>query len=240
MDLDEDNSLGPGKVRAFLCHEVERELHIEIQLILLAFATGIGDATTFPDYGVFASNQTGNTALLGLGALNVDPTIISLSNAGASLGMFIGGCLIFGQLGNYFGVRKRGWLLTTNFAQTILVFAAAGIRQITTYSRTGPQSYAVISLLSFASAGQVACARSLDIPEITTAVVTLAYVDVLVDPNIFRGGSRSRNRRLIFVVALLAGCFVGATFVKQKLEVWALFLAGCFKLCVTVSCLVVF
>jgi uncharacterized membrane protein YoaK (UPF0700 family) len=215
MDLNEGSSYGRGKVRTFLSHEMERELHIEIQLILLAFATGIGDATTFPDYGVFASNQTGNTALLALGALNVDPAIISLSNVSASLGMFIGGCLIFGQLGNYFGVRRRGWLMATNFAQTVLVFAAAGIRQITAHSRTGPQSYAVISLLSFASGGQVACARSLDIPEITTAMVTSAYVDVRVDPNIFRGRNRSRNRRLIFVVALLAGCFVGAKFVKQ-------------------------
>ena len=117
MDLNEGSSYGRGKVRTFLSHEMERELHIEIQLVLLAFATGIGDVTTFPGYGVFASNQTGNTALLGLGALNVVPTIISLSNAGASLGMFIGGCIIFGQLGNYFGVRRRGWLLATNFAQ---------------------------------------------------------------------------------------------------------------------------
>ena len=84
-----------------------------------------------------------------------------------------------------------------------LVFAAAGVRRITSYSRTGPQSYAVMSLLSFASAGQVACARSLDIPEITTAVVTLAYVDVLVDPNIFRGRKSNQEQTID-----LRRCFV--------------------------------
>ncbi len=58
------------RLKKYLLQDVADDLSLEIQLMGLALAAGINDATTFPDYHVFASNQTGNTALLAVGALD--------------------------------------------------------------------------------------------------------------------------------------------------------------------------
>ena len=73
--------------------------------MMLAFATGIMDVVTVPEYHVFASNQTGNTALLAVGALGIGGDVISLQHVGASLGFFAAGGLVSGQLGNLVGCR---------------------------------------------------------------------------------------------------------------------------------------
>jgi hypothetical protein len=44
---------------------------LEIELMMLALTTGLMDAVSYPDFHVFASNQTGNTALLAVGALGM-------------------------------------------------------------------------------------------------------------------------------------------------------------------------
>ena len=53
-------------------------------------------------------------------------------------------------------------------------------------------------------------ARSLEITEITTAIVTATWIDVLVDFNILETQNRPRNRRLLFLLSLFAGSFAGA------------------------------
>ena len=52
--------------------------------------------------------------------------------------------------------------------------------------------------------------RSLKITEITTAMATAAYVDVVVDPKLLAVRNRLRNRRVLFLVMLTVGCFAGA------------------------------
>ena len=115
-----------------------------------------------------------------------------------------------GQLGNFFGVRRRLWLLTSNLIQTLLVFCALIVQHRWPIKRDGPAALAVIALLAFSSGGQVAMSRSLKITEITTAMATAAFVDLVVDPNLHKLKNRPRNRRAMFLVMLTAGCFVGA------------------------------
>ena len=95
---------------------------------MIAFATGVMDVVTFPDYHVFASNQTGNTALLTLGALNIADEIIDTRHLGTSLRLFAAGCFFGGQVGNYLGCRRRAWLLISSVLQTSLIVAGAGSR----------------------------------------------------------------------------------------------------------------
>ena len=199
----------------------------------LALATGIVDATVFPDYRIFASNQTGNTALLAVGAIGLGAQIIDLSNVGFSLGMFILGGYCLGQLGDACGRKRRAWLLATNIIQTLMVFAAAAVRKWLPGSDIRPLAWIVISLVAFASGGQVAMARTVDVPEITTAMVTSAYIDLLVDPNLFRLRNRPRNRRFFFVISLLVGSFLGASAYKYVEPALALLLAA---LCKTGIC----
>ncbi|MCJ1478610.1 hypothetical protein MMC13_007291 [Lambiella insularis] len=213
------------------------DLFLEIELMTIAFATGIMDAVTFPDYHVFASNQTGNTALLAVGALGIGQGIVDLRHVGLSLGAFVAGGLICCQLGNSIGCMSRVWLLTTNVFQTALVFAAAALRTYTDDVNDEPLNMSIIMLLAFASGAQVASARSVHIPEITTAMVTSAYIDFLIDPDIFKIQNRSRNRRLFFVGSLVLGSFVGAIAYKFVSPALALYLSAAGKALVCVALL---
>lgn len=204
---------------------------LEAELMLLALAAGINDATTFPDYGVFASNQTGNTALLAVGALHLRLASgeVDLRDVGTSLGTFILGAIILGQLGYRMGRTRRSWLLFSNGLQTCLVFIAAALRKWVPTDIDDTPRYAVITLLAFASGGQVAMARTVDIPEITTAMVTSAYVDFVVDPLVLARSNRPRDRRGCFVLALLIGSFIGAALYREVEPAAALLLAGLIK-----------
>lgn len=53
-------------------------------------------------------------------------------------------------------------------------------------------------------------ARGLGITEITTAMATAAYVDLVADPKLLVRQNRKRNRRIAFLVTLTLGAFAGA------------------------------
>jgi len=183
------------------------------------------------DDHIFTSNQTGNSVLLGVFALSAGPSFLDLrdsklvgaikknqtlpltSNAVAlSLSCFILGGFIAGRLGAYFGVRKRGWLVASSAIQTLCVIIATILRSLIHHDEAtrSPTGYAIVALLGLAFGGQVALARTVDVPEIATAMLTSAYIDVLIDPELFCRRNRGRNRRLSLILGLIAGSFVGA------------------------------
>lgn len=88
---------------------------------MLALATGITDVVTLSDYHVSASNQTRNTTLLAVSALDLGSVIIKMQHVGLSLEASIADGLIRGQLSNWIGCTRRIWLLATNVLQTALV-----------------------------------------------------------------------------------------------------------------------
>lgn len=190
--------------------DVREDIFLECELLLLSFATGIQDAATWPDYSCFASNQTGNTVFIAIGIAGLTKNAYNFPNVGISLSLFVAGGLIMGQIGNYVGPRRRLWLLISNIIQTALVYGAMMIQYWLPIQRDGPAAMAVIALLAFSSGGQVAMSRGLKVTEITTAMATAAYMDVVVDPKLLRLHNRCRNRRVLFVTMLAAGCFVGS------------------------------
>lgn len=223
-----------AKKNGYLFQHVAVDMVLELELLTLALATGIMDATTFPDYHVFASNQTGNTALLAVGALGVGGGIVDLKNAGVSLGCFVGGGILFGQLGNAAGPRRRVWLLASSWAQTALVFAATALHRFGSESSSSVAS-GIVALLAFASGGQVALARTVQVPEITTAMVTSAYIDVAVCAWPPRLDDRPRNRRILFILNLLLGSFIGAIAYRYVGPSLAFLLAALVKTGVSVA-----
>jgi uncharacterized membrane protein YoaK (UPF0700 family) len=219
------------RLLAYLTASIQINIVVEAELLLLAFATGMQDATTFPDYHCFASNQTGNTVLLAVGAAGIAGSLFSLPNIGVSLGLFVAGALIMGQLGHVVGGRRRVWLLVSNAVQTALVFAAAGLqyRGGSVVEAEGATAKGVIAMLAFSAGAQVAMARSTKIAEITTAMATAAWVDLLVDERLLAGRNRGRNRRALFLLSLFAGSFAGA-FVYQRVgSAFALVISGVAK-----------
>ncbi|RDI87897.1 Histone-lysine N-methyltransferase, H3 lysine-79 specific [Venturia inaequalis] len=199
-----------SKVKSYLNENIGDDIYVEIELLFLAFGIGIQDATTFPDYSCFASNQTGNTVFLAIETAKIGAENFPFSNIGFSLAFFILGSLTMGQLGHYIGPTRRLWILLTNLLQTTLVIAATAIQYTTPLLPTGPAAWTVISSLAFSSGAQVAMARGLGITEITTAMATAAYVDLVADPKLLVRENRGRNRRVAFLVCLTVGSFVGA------------------------------
>lgn len=193
---------------------------LEFELLLLAIAIGIQDAISFPDFHCFASNQTGNTVLFAVGVLLDDRSdgegpLFAISTIGVSLGFFSLGVFATGQTANHFNIgQTRGWLVLSSVLQTTLVFIAGGLQWRYT-DRVGPDTTIgriLVGLLAFSSGSQVAVVRGLKVTDITTAMATAAYIDIFIDRKLFAklSENRGRNRRVLFLLMLVVGSFIGA------------------------------
>ncbi|OAP56383.1 hypothetical protein AYL99_09562 [Fonsecaea erecta] len=200
------------RLKQHLTSHVEVNILAETELLILTFCTGMQDATTFPDYHCFASNQTGNTVMLAVAILLPDLTdkLFRTENIGVALGFFLAAGWITGQVGHIVGPRSRLWIVFCNLIQSILVFIAAAIQYAYGIELEGTRTMVVIGLLAFAAGSQVVLSRALAITEISTAMATAAWVDLLTDPRLLTAKNRPRNRRVSFLVALVAGAFFGA------------------------------
>jgi uncharacterized membrane protein YoaK (UPF0700 family) len=200
-----------SRVKEYLSAPILEDVLLEAEMLALTFATGMEDAVTYTDFHCFVSNQTGNTVMLAIASAAISPTVISLPYVAISLSMFVLGGYVFGQLGNFLGCRRRGWLILSSIVQTMLVFAASWLQfRFTGPNRTEATDLGVLALLAISASGQVAMARSLRMTEITTANATSAYVDTFIDVNLYKFQNRSRNRRFLFLLSLCGGSFTGA------------------------------
>ncbi|OAA73260.1 DUF1275 domain protein [Cordyceps fumosorosea ARSEF 2679] len=224
-----------GGVVAHFTGDIRPTIFAELQLLLLTFCTGIQDATTFPDYHCFASNQTGNTVLLCLAIVfpQANGDLFIIPNIGMALGLFLSAGWLTGQLGHLVGPRKRWWLILCNLIQTALVFGAAAVQYKHGLDDRGPAALAVIGLLASASGSQVVQSRSLAMTEISTAMATAAWVDLIIDQKLFALKNRPRTRRVSFLVALIVGSLVGALIYREAGSPTAIAVSGAGKLIVT-------
>jgi uncharacterized membrane protein YoaK (UPF0700 family) len=201
-----------GRLKRHLANPIRVTVFAEIELLILTFCTGMQDVTTFPDYHCFASNQTGNTVMLALAVLLPEKTheLFIPGNIGVSLGCFLTAGWMTGQLSHIIGARSRLWIVFCNLFQTGLVFIAAAVQHIYGVDLEGGRTMAVLGLLAFAAGSQVVLSRSLSMTEISTAMATAAWVDLLIDKDLFAAQNRPRTRRASFLAALVAGGFFGA------------------------------
>ncbi|KAL1303097.1 hypothetical protein AAFC00_006538 [Neodothiora populina] len=221
------------RLPAFFDQDIAHDILLEVELLILSFATGILDATTFPSYSVFTSKQTGNTILLALAAVQNKVVIQTEPNVAVAISLFVAGATIFGHLGNWFGQKRRLWLLITNLMQTTLVFGATALRFWGSDERTGPFALGVIAMLSFACGGQISLALCVRMPELNTTMVTGAIVQFVADEKLFHAKNASRNRRLAFYFSMLGGAFVGAVVGKFVNPTLGLLLVASLKTVVT-------
>ncbi|RMZ77315.1 hypothetical protein DV737_g4446, partial [Chaetothyriales sp. CBS 132003] len=217
----------PGIPEATVVHDsvaspVRPSFPTEILLLLLTIMTGIQDATTFPDYHCFASNQTGNTIFLTLVVVTpaLNGKMFITSNIAVALTMFLAAGALTGQIGYLFSIqRTRLYLISCNVLQSILVFIAAGIQFAYGVHVSGTAALLVVGLLAAASGSQVVQSRTLSTTEISTAMATAAWVDLVIDPHLFQAhpttGCRGRNRRVAFLLALVMGGFLGAAIYRS-------------------------
>ncbi|KAK1250766.1 hypothetical protein MKX07_005321 [Trichoderma sp. CBMAI-0711] len=215
----------------YFSQDIRTTLFVELQLLLITFCTGIQDATTFPDYHCFASNQTGNTIFLCLALIipQFNGDMFYTANIGTGLGVFLVAGWLTGQVGHIVGPRKRWWLILCNLIQTGLVFAATGIQYRHGVHDHGWSAVVVVALLAFAAGSQVVQSRSLAATEISTAMATAAWVDLMIDQKLFVLDNRPRTRRVAFLLALVVGGLVGALIYRTAGSGAALAVSGAGK-----------
>ncbi|EKC98237.1 hypothetical protein A1Q2_07251 [Trichosporon asahii var. asahii CBS 8904] len=180
-----------------------------------ALSAGVLDATTYADFQTFASNQTGNAIVLTLAAVGAARALVLLT--GVSFAGFIAGAFLMGHLGNFLGPRRRYWLLITIFWQCCLLIICAVF--VSPHGPPGTRvgaknQWAVLFLFAHMSGAQVVMARQSACAELPTAPMTSSLVDFVADQYLFRswGNPKAgpRNRRVMYMVAMIGGSFLGA------------------------------
>ncbi|KAG6005268.1 hypothetical protein E4U21_000305 [Claviceps maximensis] len=185
----------------------------ELQLLILTFCTGI-QALILP---------------------RLDGEMFITANIGMALGLFLGAGWMTGQLSHLIGPRKRWWLMLCNLIQSAFVLAAAAVQYQRGIAWHGPEALAVIGLLAFAAGSQVIQSRSFSMTEISTAMATAAWVDLMMDEKLFAMKNRPRTRRIAFLASLAIGTLVGAAIYRRVGSPTALAISGGGKLLVTIS-----
>ncbi|KAK1754898.1 hypothetical protein QBC47DRAFT_203537 [Echria macrotheca] len=212
----------------------------ELELVLLTLCIGLQDAVSFPDFHCFASNQTGNTVFLMLAIVlpSMNGDMFVTSNIGVALGFFLGSAWLTGQLGHLLGPRRRWWLVLCNFVQTALVLGTAALQYAhdggAVVELTSVRTLVAIGMLAAAAGSQVVLSRALGMTEISTAMATAAWVDLVIDPKFCCLDNRPRNRRVAFLAALVLGTIAGAFIYKTVGSPAALVVSGAGKSVVTV------
>ena len=161
-------------------------------------------------------------------------TTFVTANIGVALGLFLAAGWLTGQLSHIIGPRCRLWLIACNFIQTCLVFAAAAMQYVYDNPGTGTHALIIVGLLAFASGSQVVQSRSMAMTEISTAMATAAWVDLMMDPKLFVLDNRPRTRRIAFLIVLALGGLFGAYLYKTVGSAAAIMVSGAGKFLVTI------
>jgi uncharacterized membrane protein YoaK (UPF0700 family) len=193
-------------------------------LLMLTVVTGLVDAVSFLKLGhVFVANMTGNVVFLGFsaaGGSQVDALSVMTAIAAFLIGAFVGGGIALRAGGH------RGRLLA--FATGIKVSLVI-VAMITAYAVSvtiGVGRYTVIALLALAMGIQNATARKLNVRDVTTTVLTMTLTGLAAD--LWRPGGTMPppTRRLLSVLAMLTGAFLGGLLVLKQSTAAALALAA--------------
>ncbi|WP_213947233.1 YoaK family protein [Luteibacter sp. dw_328] len=186
-----------------------------VLLTLLSLTTGIVDATSVLGLGkVFTANMTGNVVFLGFAAAGApgfhwELYVLALLAFGL-------GAIGSGRLGRYFiGRSRRRWLIASAALEASLLWIAAGCA-FAMPSDTGASLRSIlIALVAIAMGARNATVRQLNIPDLTTTVVTRTITGLAADSRLAGGPGHNLGRRLRAILSLFVGAAVGAFMVLR-------------------------
>ncbi|KAK8854959.1 hypothetical protein IAR55_003699 [Kwoniella newhampshirensis] len=197
-----------------------------VPLFFLTFSSALADSVTLRSYNTFATSMTGNTVLLAMAV--VGTATRSPVYAGVSLFGFVGAGLVFGQIGNLCGHRRRSWLLINLSIQLAILVIATLLSSVfakTPIGVKGRHDWVYLLLFGLQGGIQVTLAANSGCRELPTAMMTTPYAALISDPTLFSSGSgkdvSARNRRFVYVVLFWVGCFTGAGIAKWS-SVWVM------------------
>ncbi len=186
-------------------------------LLVLTILTGVVDAVSYLSLGhVFVANMTGNVVFLGFalaGALDVAPIPSITAMLAFVIGAVAGGRLAYALAGH----RARIFFAATSIKFCFMLAAAV---LAATVAIAGPVQLCLIALLATSMGLQNAAVRKINVPDLTTTVLTMTLTGIGADSG-FAGGNNPRlARRLASILAMALGAFAGG-FVELRVSLWA-------------------
>jgi uncharacterized membrane protein YoaK (UPF0700 family) len=199
---------------------------LPVLLVCLTVVTGLVDAFSYLSLGhVFVANMTGNVVFLGFALAGVGE--ISIVASLLAVLAFALGATVGGRWGAGRAVHRGHLLAAASSLQAGLVVIAAVIAS-TAGVRGSAVQLTLIGLLALAMGGQNAVVRRLAVPDLTTTLLTLTVTGLVADTT----APSVRGRRVISVLAMLAGALTGGVllrWVALAAPLWlaAVLLVGC-------------
>lgn len=211
-----------------------RARHLLPLLLLMTVVTGLVDAVSYLALGrVFVANMTGNVVFLGFawaGEASLSARESLLALLGFLLGPLSGGELAARQNGHRGRRLAAGSCMCAALLLTALVVAV-----VFRPSYTGGSRDAMVALLALAMGLQNATARTLDVPGISTTVLTMTLTALAADTRPAGRTNPLAVRQTASVLAMLAGALVGALLVLHTDPVWAMAAAAVLMLLIAVT-----
>jgi uncharacterized membrane protein YoaK (UPF0700 family) len=202
-------------------------------LLVLTFATGIVDAVSYLGLGhVFTGVQTGNVVVLGF-ALARTPGF-SVAPPAVSLASFFVGAWWGGKLALTLGRRHRRWISLALVIEAVLVALAGAAAVGLSRGAASGRGMLVVALLALGMGLRSATVRRLDVPELTTTVVTSTITALAADQDGRRAQLARRLWRIVTLGLRLLGAVAGALLVRETLFVPLLLVAGLIALAAAV------
>ncbi|HVI56198.1 MAG TPA: YoaK family protein [Luteibacter sp.] len=186
-----------------------------VLLTLLSLTTGLVDATSVLGLGkVFTANMTGNVVFLGFAAAGAHGFQWQLYVL--ALAAFGIGAIGSGRLGRFFVDRsRRRWLVVSASIEASLFWIAA-VCAFVAPGDIGPGlRLTLVALVAIAMGARNATVRQLNVPDLTTTVVTRTITGLAADSRLAGGPGQNLGRRLRAILSLFVGAAVGAFMVLR-------------------------
>jgi len=183
-------------------------------LYLATVVAGVVDAVSFLGLGrVFVANMTGNVVFIGFGAFSAPG--ISVTRSLVALAAFVVGSGLGGRLADALEQRRRAWLVRAFGVETACFALALGLDASGAVAPHGDTVLALIVVMAGGMGLQNATAAKLALPDLTTTVLTRTLTGLSTELFHRHPDLRALARRLLAVVAMLAGAALGAVFVLR-------------------------
>jgi uncharacterized membrane protein YoaK (UPF0700 family) len=193
-------------------------------LLSMTLVTGLVDAFSYLVLGhVFVANMTGNVVFLGFALAGV-PGFSALASL-AAVAFFALGALLGGRLGSRYS-DHRARLHSSAAASQAFFLAASVILAAAGAPVTAGYRYALIAVLGISMGIQNASARKIAVPDLTTTVLTLTITGIAADSTLAGGSGSKAGRRLLSIVIMGVGAFLGAALIRHAQAYYPLLIAA--------------
>ncbi|KAK5122067.1 hypothetical protein LTR85_004313 [Meristemomyces frigidus] len=222
--------------RANILGPVKKE-HGDLPLLAMSFVTGLVDAASFRNWGMFVGMQTGNTVILGLSTAGLPANPHAWLTTLVSIITFLVGAFFTFRVSKLITPegpnRNRLWESSLFMMQALLLILSAALatphglipQNPGSTGRHTPDNPAVlhniriVSLippLAFQSGMQIATSRLLGFNELPVNVLTSTYCDIMGDFKLMATNNVRRNRRVASVVLLLIGAIISGWLMRSS------------------------